>query len=572
MVNPNSEFHIFRDSQRQVRAIDLVARHRAALLEHSSATPLADILNLLLLAGELECALADAASASDAAAASHLTSLVAGAAIACEARKPCSLTHDGLRLLGTIRHSGPVSLGTPEGFAYYTLHPLDYSDLTARVDLPGRSAFVVGIRSIGTTLSAVVCAKLRQLGIDAHRTTVRPTGHPYERECRFDTAQQQAIDRARTADAEFIVCDEGPGRSGSSLLSVAEALERKGVTANRILMVCSHEPDVNALCARNAAERWHRYRCAATGMTRRLPANAVRYAGGGEWRRHFLAGGEVWPAVWPQMERLKYLSSAGRELLTFEGYGPYGAPVSARNEALSQAGFGARFLGHESGFGRHWLPSGRLLRRDDLTSETLTMMAKYCAWRAREFAVADANGGELANMAWTNLAREFGGEPENLELRVERPAVCDNRMAPQCWLLSDNRLVKLDAAIHGDDHFFPGPCDIAWDLAGIIVECELETAARDFLVSQYLGAAGDNIAPRLHAYEVAYATFRLGWSRMAAASVAGSDEETRLLHDAGRYRRRLQRLTGDRTRQLLRPPASAPLPQARGTSAAPELP
>ncbi len=40
---------------------------------------------------------------------------------------------------------------------------------------------VLGIRSIGVTLSAVACAALRLRGIECRRFTVRPTGHPYDR-------------------------------------------------------------------------------------------------------------------------------------------------------------------------------------------------------------------------------------------------------------------------------------------------------------------------------------------------------------------------------------------------------
>ena len=38
--------------------------------------------------------------------------------------------------------------------------------------------------------------------------------------------------------------------------------------------------------------------------------------------------------------------------------------------------------------------------------------------------------------------------------------------------------MKVDAAAHGDDHGFPGPVDVAWDLAGAVVEWELGGAAR----------------------------------------------------------------------------------------------
>ena len=55
----------------------------------------------------------------------------------------------------------------------------------------------------------------------------------------------------------------------------------------------------------------------------------------------------------------------------------------------------------------------------------------------------------------------------------ERIGCCGSRrhLAPHEWLrLDDGNVRKTDAIAHGDDHLFPGPTDIAWDLAGAI-EC-----------------------------------------------------------------------------------------------------
>jgi hypothetical protein len=539
---PNAELHIFRDSRRRLPAAELTARLRTEFLSLSACAPLPELLHVLLLCGELECALADArVSVAESLAGRRLTELLADAAVRCDsAGDPAdgrSLARDGLRILQTTTYSGEVCVGVPEGFAYYALHPLDYADVIARLGLPRRNAIVVGIRTIGTTLSAIVGAKLGELGIAAERTTVRPTGHPYARACEFSSEQRRLIAASLAGGAECIVCDEGPGRSGTSLLSAAEALEREGVPADRIVLLCSHEPNVNELCGHDAARRWQHYRSVATGMTRRLPVDAGACIGGGEWRRHFVAVVEEWPAVWPQMERLMYLSKNGRELFTFEGHGPYGAAARSRNERMSQSGWAPDYLQQAEGFGVQLLPSERLLRQTDLTSDLSGHMAEYCAWRAREFGVAEADAGELENMTRVNLEREVGIVPEGLRLPVERAAICDNRMAPQHWLLAeDGRILKLDAALHGDDHFFPGPCDIAWDLAGVVVEWGLDSSAREFFLTQYQRCSGDNIMPRMESYELAYATFRLAWSRMAAASVTDIDEKDRLLRDGHRHR------------------------------------
>ncbi len=540
-ASTTTEFHIFREERRLTSAGSLVAHLRSDLL--SSAKAGADrAIRLLLRAGELECALSDAgASLTESTHPAELTDRLAAYAVRCHANESSGeaarLVTPASETLDNINPARPLSVTTPEGFAHYALHPLDYADLVCRLKLESRRAFIIGIRSIGTTLSAVVTAQLKQLGISAERTTVRPNGHPYGRSCEFLANQRPGISLALAKGAQFLVCDEGPGRSGSSLLSVAEALEREDVPPHRITLLCSHHPDAASLCAPDAARRWSRYLCAATGKTRRLPAEAGEFLGGGAWRQKFIGTGAAWPAVWPQMERLKYLSTDEREMLTFDGYGHYGARVGARHQLLSDAGFTLRYLGHAQGFGRHGVTPGRLSKRSDLTPARMRHMADYCAWRTQHFSGQDVAVGGLLEMFRVNFEREFGGRCNEIVLPLERPTICDARMAPHEWLLAeDGRFLKLNAAIHGDDHFFPGPCDIAWDLAGVIVEWELSADAREFFLAAYLQASGDDARLRIRNYELAYATFRLAWSKMAAASVDDPAEERRLLLDYGRYR------------------------------------
>src|SRR5205814_10346315 len=79
-----------------------------------------------------------------------------------------------------------LQIKVPEGFAFYALFPEQYcASFTKWADehrgnSPKR-ALVVGIRSIGTTLSALGRAALRVLGWEVSRLTVRPSGHPFER-------------------------------------------------------------------------------------------------------------------------------------------------------------------------------------------------------------------------------------------------------------------------------------------------------------------------------------------------------------------------------------------------------
>jgi hypothetical protein len=138
-----------------------------------------------------------------------------------------------------------------------------------------------------------------------------------------------------------------------------------------------------------------------------------------------------------------------------------------------------------------------------------------------------------------NWQLEFGEELTDAEsqLRTCRTVVCDGRMMPHEWLSSDGgELLKLDAGSHGDNHFFPGPCDIAWDVAGAIVEWELEGEARDCFVRGYETRSGDTVRERLAPYLLAYTIFRLSWSKMAALAMQGEYDEELLNRDYQRYR------------------------------------
>src|SRR5438067_13780372 len=81
-----------------------------------------------------------------------------------------------------------VAIGLPElvrvsrfeGFAYYALHPMDFGD-AAGAESHGSSVAVIGIRSIGTVLSAMAVAALRKHGTPATRMTVSPAGQPHDR-------------------------------------------------------------------------------------------------------------------------------------------------------------------------------------------------------------------------------------------------------------------------------------------------------------------------------------------------------------------------------------------------------
>ncbi|HEY4675602.1 MAG TPA: hypothetical protein VIJ01_00490 [Candidatus Angelobacter sp.] len=523
---------VFREGRRRASGKELKAALIAQLEQLRSHFSRRPLLAALLLAGELECGTAD----SDPQAARFcelLTSDIAHALLAGERvasvnsespRRDLDFLINAARALPALEQ---LSISTPEGFAYYTLHPLSYANVMRQIPAC-EHVLVVGIRSIGTTLSAVAAAAARERGISADRITVRPQGHPYNRTVEFTTEQMAAVRRALSLSASFVVVDEGPGLSGSSFLATAEALERAGAPVEKIILISSHAPNIEALCAENASERWQRFRCIPVAAEARRPAEAVEFIGGGQWRSRVFKNRSEWPAAWTSLERLKYLSSADqgeRSFFKFAGLGHYGAAVLERERRVAAAGFGLMPHEESDGFISYpWIEGRPLL---ELSSQILTRLAEYCAFRVRAFAVELSNLDALQNMAEHNL-RELGFDLP-VDLHLERPVIADGRMQPHEWILSnESKLLKTDSGSHGDDHFFPGPTDIAWDLAGAIVEWKMNEPQRTEFLNLYCRASGDDANTRIDDFIKAYVVFRLAYCRMAANALNGSDEQLRL--------------------------------------------
>jgi hypothetical protein len=142
-------------------------------------------------------------------------------------------------------------------------------------------------------------------------------------------------------------------------------------------------------------------------------------------------------------------------------------------------------------------------------------------------------------MAEHNLAEFRLNLP--LQLRLERPVIADGCMQPHEWIVKANGgMLKTDSGSHGDDHFFPGPTDVAWDLAGAMVEWHMDEAQHEYFLDSYRRASGDDPGNRIRDYVIAYSAFRAGYCLMAANAMSDSDEAARLLNSAERYQNILQ--------------------------------
>ncbi|MBP1806405.1 hypothetical protein [Rubellimicrobium aerolatum] len=428
-----------------------------------------------------------------------------------------------------------VEVTEPEGFAFYALMPELHAEAARRFAVAVRPAraTVVGLRSIGTTLAAVVAAELVAAGVAVRVVTVRPRGHPFERELRLGSRLRAALEQAD----HVLIVDEGPGISGSSFAAAAEAALRAGVPEGRIALFPSWDSDGTGLRSERARALWPRLSRWVVGFeeafvdTGRLAApwggGALRDLSGGLWRE--LIPERERPAVQPQHERRKYRLARedGPLLLKFAGLGERGRRMLARAEAQAAAGLAPEPVGLADGFLALRFVEGRLVGA--LDDATMGAVGRHLAWVARQAPVGQVRAGELLELTRTNVAEGLGeGVAERLGWMeaqagvVEaRPAVAvDGRMLPQEWLRTGRGVLKTDGLDHHDDHFWPGTQDIAWDLAGAMTEFGMDAEARERLVGDYIAATGDRGVREVLAFqETAYLAWRLGYASLAAETL-----------------------------------------------------
>ncbi|HEY1337705.1 MAG TPA: hypothetical protein VGF59_09360 [Bryobacteraceae bacterium] len=435
----------------------------------------------------------------------------------------CPERDDDLPPLGALRRGEwrgldlprEIEISVPEGFAYYALDPELYRIAARRFAAecrPERAA-VIGIRSIGATLSAIVEAELAAQGCHTGSWTVRPRGHPWNRHL----CVSGALDHAwRVWDGWFAIVDEGPGLSGSSFASVAAHLAGLGVPDERIVFFPSWIPSGAGFVSDAARDRWRCHTKFAAGFEELGRFREARNLSAGKWRE--LTGSPA--AVQPQHERRKYLE--GDRLYKFAGYGRYGRAALERAEALR--GWTPETLGLEDGFlATRWVEG----RPAGLSEELIEHAAAYLTFVRREFATGEtAQTAALAEMIDVNAGLEVEPGPPAEAIAL------DARMLSHEWLETAGGFLKTDALEHHDDHFFPGPQDIAWDVAAF----GIEVGGDDYLLDCYVRESRDaSVRARLPFYRTAYLAFRVGYADLAAQALGDCPDGVRFRGEKRRY-------------------------------------
>ncbi len=177
---------------------------------------------------------------------------------------------DVLRRLGELMLPDTVRIKEPEGYAFYAVYPESYVDAAERAGL-GLDTVVIGIRSIGTSLSAAVAAGAGAI----LPITVRPTGHPFQRSVEPAAAMAERL--AKDAGPVAVV-DEGPGLSGSSFGAVVDHLELQGIARERIVLLPSHDGAPGPRSSLGARARWQALRRVPADFERSIVPKLVGWA------------------------------------------------------------------------------------------------------------------------------------------------------------------------------------------------------------------------------------------------------------------------------------------------------
>jgi hypothetical protein len=146
---------------------------------------------------------------------------------------------------------------------------------------------------------------------------------------------------------------------------------------------------------------------------------------------------------------------------------------------------------------------------------------------------------ELGEMIRVNVG-ESASQLYDAGFSAEQKIAVDGRMLPHEWIQTPRALIKTDTLDHHADDFFPGSRDIAWDVAGAIVELGLEEAAASYLVERYKMLSADRcIDQRLSFYGTAYLAYRIGYSTLAAETLGHTSDGVGFTALRERYRRLL---------------------------------
>ncbi len=463
------------------------------------------------------------------------------------------LLREHLQVLKSNGLPKSIPLRIPEGFVYYGLYPetfMQAADIFLQT-CSAASVLVVGIRSIGTSLSALVAARLENHNVKVHSITVRPKGHPFNR---YIEVSDQLKEMIRSYSNDWcIVVDEGPGLSGSSITGTLLKIEECGFQPERVVVFPSWNPESSSFVSARARSEWNRHLkflgsfddlwVHSGRLEYAFQKRIYREASSGLWRSHMYDKETDYPVTHPHHERRKFfLYKKGDPFFSvakFIGLGRYGERIAKRGELLAQAGFSPALNAFSNGFADYSFIEGDPLRKDDISEDVVETSARYCAFISKHFqSEHTASYDQTFEMIEENVSQGLGKQwlskvdllrkMFDASFYEEGVVAVDGRMMPHEWIRSSGFIYKVDHLEHHADQFFHGPQNIAWDIAGFAYEWDLSSEEMQSFLDRYIFHSKDpGVRKRLPFYNIAYLAFRLGYCTLALESLHGQPDGSR---------------------------------------------
>jgi hypothetical protein len=516
-------------------------------------------VNLLIETGELECAITDHFCIdedihNEIIYGFHELSFIAGS-VFYSSWKNESIDHlliceyiKKLDFLRSFELPEKILFGVSEGFAYYGLFPETYIDSSVKFfsHYNNEPVTVIGLRTIGTILSAIVSTALKKVGCEVISFTVRPREQPFDRQIRISKKLEQLIIAHKNYN--FIITDEGPGLSGSSFGGTAALLSSLGVQDKNIIFFPSWVPDSKMLNSVNAREHWDRHvkycssfesswiesKCLQT----EFDAESLIDVSAGHWRKWLLTKNVEEPVVHPHHERRKYLvskmgctSKKPSSIIKFAGLGRYGEYTCQRSCLLEKSGFVPKLYSFRSGFTEYELIINDGKSCSKIDNHFLFEAAGYVSFLKKNFpANVSVSKERLLEMIHINISESIGEyyikflkDFYNYLEKFYDGNICavDGRMDFYKWVILNNKYLKTDHNDHHNDQFFPGCQDVAWDIAGGIIEWNLNDKLENYFIDMYIKQSGDTLVrKRIRPNKIAYCAFKIGMSKLFQESLA----------------------------------------------------
>ncbi|MDB5037676.1 MAG: hypothetical protein JWQ35_1204 [Bacteriovoracaceae bacterium] len=450
------------------------------------------------------------------------------------------------RKLSTFNLPSRLKIKIPEGYSYYSLYPEQYLLAAKKLRERSRSSFVViGIRSIGTSLASLVAAVLDSQYLPF---SFRPIGEPFDRKLKTEK-RLLALMQESAKSSDFAVVDEGPGISGSSFGAVVSWLtEKLKIDVKRIHLFPSHDADPAFFLNQKHKKKWKATSHYVYSFEDLVRTSFQKYIfpkqssceelSAGNWRSLLFKKKNQWPPSNPFQERRKYLISVGKNNLVakFVGLGRLGEEAFKRAKILESDGLAPPVHSYSYGYlTQNWLSAASPLSAAsevdrDLLLQTLgRYIQKTKTFRAKELSGTSVQ--ELYKMSHQLIKSElnistFGRWAKFLPaiLAEQKKVKTDNKMQNWEWLiLPSGKILKTDGLDHYRSHEGIGAQDIEWDIAGAIVELNLNESEETKL-DRLLGISQRNkesLSVR-NFYRETYLAIQLGICLSSASKLAAT--------------------------------------------------